>query len=626
VSRDAQGWTVVTPSVDSVLIYVSSSGGSDSNTGLSPAQAVQTIAHGISLTQFGRPDELLLKAGDKWYESIGVFRNMAGRSPQEPYLISVYGTGARPQIRTNATTAGMGAMLGHFTNTFAGYVFVISIDFYDSAKDPASPDYQGLNPTFNTSQWNVDGVSWLDTGTDLLFEDCFFHYLANGLVIQYVSGPSPTGITIRRCEITDQYATAGALSQGMYLGGLADPAGTIEENLFDHNAWDPAGAPVSVDPPGVFNHAVYVADGQAPLVQNCMFGTDSSLSLKYVFYGRIPSISTMTNMAVFNNLFYHGEIGISMAGDPGAGCYTTGCILSPHVSYNVMSQINESNPTGRAIGWGSEIKNVVNGLYDYNLMADFSYTNNAFGIAGDDDNNTATSGNNTITLNTFYKIDGPGVSMSPQPNWILSHITSNAIQDPSLGAVLCDQGSTSFSTVAYSGNTYSPTNVNHFATVNGSVVSYATWITDSGETGSQIHTNSYPDPTRNLDSYARNVLGMAGGAPQYLAAIRTASKSNWHPEWLAPAINSYIRAGFNLPDPPSQGTSIGYYKWGAILLFFLAGVIAAVAVRKRLRRRGALTEAEQLVVAAGALEAVREPLDLFSALERETETEWTRRR
>src|SRR5690349_10750309 len=46
VTKDANGWTVVTPNPDpniSRVVYVSSSTGSNSNTGLSPSSPLQTI-------------------------------------------------------------------------------------------------------------------------------------------------------------------------------------------------------------------------------------------------------------------------------------------------------------------------------------------------------------------------------------------------------------------------------------------------------------------------------------------------------------------------------------------------------------------------------------------------------
>src|SRR3954451_6095454 len=49
VTTDAQGWSVVNPSGDSKVIYVSASQGSDSNSGLSANSPVKTLVKGESL-------------------------------------------------------------------------------------------------------------------------------------------------------------------------------------------------------------------------------------------------------------------------------------------------------------------------------------------------------------------------------------------------------------------------------------------------------------------------------------------------------------------------------------------------------------------------------------------------
>src|SRR6266478_3333053 len=58
VSLDANGWTLVTPSPDSRIIYVSSSTGNDANSGLSRFAPLKTIAKGESLLRDGMPDWL----------------------------------------------------------------------------------------------------------------------------------------------------------------------------------------------------------------------------------------------------------------------------------------------------------------------------------------------------------------------------------------------------------------------------------------------------------------------------------------------------------------------------------------------------------------------------------------
>jgi hypothetical protein len=176
-------------------------------------------------------------------------------------------------------------------------------------------------------------------------------------------------------------------------------------------------------------------------------------------------------------------------------------------------------------------------------MADFSYTSNVFGFAMDDGTSNAGSGNNTISQNLFYKLNGPAISMTPVAGWSLSHVENNTVVDPSLGVGLVDQEG-AFTATAYSGNTYSPVSTSKMAQVKGATVSYSTWVTDSGERGSSVTSVSFPDPSRSLGSYVRT-LGMT--LSQYFTALRGVSKANWHPEYLAPVINDYVRAGFGLP-------------------------------------------------------------------------------
>ncbi|HUR59916.1 MAG TPA: hypothetical protein VM029_19500, partial [Opitutaceae bacterium] len=83
VSRDTNGWTQVTPSADSRVIYVSSSSGNDANDGLTEATAKATINGtngGNSLMRSGFPDHLLLKRGDTFTTgSLGQWKS--GRGP-----------------------------------------------------------------------------------------------------------------------------------------------------------------------------------------------------------------------------------------------------------------------------------------------------------------------------------------------------------------------------------------------------------------------------------------------------------------------------------------------------------------------------------------------------------------
>src|SRR4026209_790183 len=128
---DANGWTTFTPSADTRIVYVSNSG-SDANDGLSTSTPVASIAKGISLIRNGSADELLLKAGDVWHESIE-WPNLSGRSPTEPILISSYGEGPRPVI-----ASGSQAGFEHVSTPLSNLA-IVGLDFYADTRDPDSP-------------------------------------------------------------------------------------------------------------------------------------------------------------------------------------------------------------------------------------------------------------------------------------------------------------------------------------------------------------------------------------------------------------------------------------------------------------------------------------------------------
>ena len=90
ISVDSAGWTTFAPSGGARVVYVSSSSGSDSNSGLSASSPVRSLARGQKLLHSGAGDELLLKRGDTWHESFG-FWSVSGQSSSNPLVIGSYG-------------------------------------------------------------------------------------------------------------------------------------------------------------------------------------------------------------------------------------------------------------------------------------------------------------------------------------------------------------------------------------------------------------------------------------------------------------------------------------------------------------------------------------------------------
>lgn len=238
VALNGQGWTDITASADSRIVYVSSSG-SDANSGLSSAAPKATIAAGYALLRSGYPDHLLLKKGDSWNESLSWGKS--GRSAQEPILLGAYGTGARPSIRP--TSGNHGNLT--YSSTAINYVAFIGVEFYARTRDPGVGGYNGSTATI--------GILYTTPGDGFLLEDCAIKFFGTNLSFGG-RGPGAQGLSnvvIRRNVIVDAYSLSGH-SQGI-LAGETDGI-TIVENILDHNGWnDDAGAVKTI-----FNQTIYL--------------------------------------------------------------------------------------------------------------------------------------------------------------------------------------------------------------------------------------------------------------------------------------------------------------------------------------------------------------------------------
>jgi hypothetical protein len=179
VSTDSAGWTNVTPSSDSRIVFVSSSSGNDNNNGLSSGAAVKTIAKAKTLMRNGMPDEMLLKRGDTWNESFGTWRT-SGRSEQEMQLIGTYGSGERPILNTG-TSEGFLTAGGNPIN----YVAITGVHFVANG-------YTGSNGGYQTS-----AIRLIREGHDYLIQDVEINGYKDNITIDG-DGAGVSDVTVRR--------------------------------------------------------------------------------------------------------------------------------------------------------------------------------------------------------------------------------------------------------------------------------------------------------------------------------------------------------------------------------------------------------------------------------------------
>ena len=226
VTTDALGWTVITPSSDSIIVYVSNAG-SDSNDGLTPATAKATIAGANALMRDGYPDHMRLRRGDTFVSNLAVGSARqwkSGRSAAEPIVMESYGsTGARPVIKISSN------FINH-DGALRNYQAFIGLDIYKSNSDPASPDFTNVSCDL--------AMRFVGGGDKILVEDCRFRFC--GVVVQSYRNFVYTNFAFYRNIVTDTWAHLSSTSdsgkiQGMYVSGVNGYR--IEENFYDHNGW-----------------------------------------------------------------------------------------------------------------------------------------------------------------------------------------------------------------------------------------------------------------------------------------------------------------------------------------------------------------------------------------------------
>ncbi|MBK1878491.1 Ig-like domain-containing protein [Pelagicoccus mobilis] len=292
VSVDSYGWTQITPSADSLIVYVSNSEGDDANDGLSPSTPKKTILAADALIRDGYPDHLLLKRGDVFPVETSVLlgRWKNGRSADEPLVMSYYGaSGERPVVK----------ILKKFIDwngQARDYQAFVGLDIYKSNSDPFSPDYTNSNCE--------EVLRFVGGGADLLIEDCKIRF-GMTTVISY-GGNLVTDVRIRRNIILDAWVNNTSNShdkiQGLFMGGDVDGSYLVEENFFDHNGW-------SEDVPGAgankYNHNVYI---------NCDIVEGGIIRGNISARGAAHGIQARSGGLVDRNLFIQNAVALNVGG------------------------------------------------------------------------------------------------------------------------------------------------------------------------------------------------------------------------------------------------------------------------------------------------------------------------
>lgn len=377
---DEKGWSIVEPSADSRVIYVSYSEGNDTNDGLSESSPKKTIEAADELMRNGYPDFMLLKRGDVWPDFEGFGRWKSGRSAKEPIVVSYYGdSGDRPVIKT--------------TNYFLhpnGYGFnyqaFIGLDLYNSVHDPDSPDFDD-ETTYSS------GIRLIGGGKDIIFEDCKFRFMqitTTTYTWENHEDNIVSNFKLRRCIITDNWAHNTTTShdsrpQGYYTSSTYGIL--IEECVFDHNGWSESFEDANAN---MYNHNIYMSTGNhGPIIVKGNIISQAAANGLQLRSGGIAE----------DNLFVRNAIGMNAGYTNYPEYYNENTYVRNNVVTEGRPQIpnDYTNPQSGAL-WGIW-KQLIDDYYCYNNIVCNVHNTQASNIRPFADQNANEFGKNNIGWN-----------------------------------------------------------------------------------------------------------------------------------------------------------------------------------------------------------------------------------
>ena len=524
---EESGFTTFDFGDESRVVYVSEEG-DDQNDGSTPELAVQTLTHAAELVRDGEHDFILLKRGDTFRnQTLGRFKS--GKDAAHPLVIGSYGESLElPRVEV------VDRFIDH-NGKGRSFVALIDLHLVASTRDPDDPDFDGAGEAL------LRYVGW---GQNLLIEGCHIEF---GEIVVQSFGDNPDTAEPDDGHYENVEIRANVIEKAYHRDTCSDapegdstyrPSGIysshvhgllLEGNLFDHNGWNEDVASACAT---IYNHNVYLNANDLVVLDN-VFARASSMHMKL----RSDATDDMIGTVIDGNYFVEGEIGISIGGNSDEPRR----FVSSVIRENVMSDIGRSQPTTRTLGWGIEVQDnddlLIESNYFLNSRTDAVGNTYAIQIADTPQKDV------TIQENLFYRLRGRALFSRAASGQEGITVENNTFVDPDQDACLIEHVG-AFAGYDYSSNEYfgSASEDEWFCGDGGGTL--PAWKTNSGEDdATKIALPDYVDPDRDIESYTES-LELGSTLDDYLAAARLRSRLDWSPELTAPAINEYIRAGF----------------------------------------------------------------------------------
>ena len=559
VSRDANGFTVATPTAGVSNVYYVSSAGSDSNNGTSPTSPFATIAKARSLLRNNQPDYVLLRRGDTFATPISGW-TLSGKSATEPMVIGAYTDPNKPSLDrpkiTTGTASGFANAATSSSHPTISHLYIMGVAFEADSRNYRSPVAGKFTTNFTSdAAGGTYGINLLGGASDFLVEDCSFQYFRTGVAAQSISGwGNPVDFRLRRSVVADSYApnydSSGnyITSEGIYADGVTNL--TLDGNVFDHNGWTDAAYSSLGCNPSIYNHDAYLnVHNDNVVVTGNVFANAASHGLQARAGG-----------VVDNNLFLNDPIAMSYGlvnGEVKAGGVTG------EVAGNTIvgsRNIDANNPRG----WGLEIgntKSVANGggvVVKNNVYTTYAGSGQPaiqVTVGSNAVNPTQEVGINDLTIqnNVVYgwtkgiTTNGglvDGATGRTGVNGLI--VRNNDFQQTLLTPVVEHNNSYSASGESWSNNRYNSvktdTGSQQYFKLGSTYTYLSGWKSGIEPTATEVKV-SYPDPSRTAATYDKS-LGGTGTDDSFMAQERRQSSTFWRSQYSASAVTDYVKAGF----------------------------------------------------------------------------------
>lgn len=495
------GWTDFVPSVDTRIVYVSNSQGSDTNSGFSAAEPRRSIAAALTLIRDGYPDWLLLRRGDTWETTLTEAPwTRSGRGPGEPLRIGAYGTGPRP-ILSPAQEAGS---VFYVAGGDSSYIAITDLH---------------MRPKSIVPDFVAGGVEYFGSGTDILVEGCLIEQYYNGITFFNLSPQGPRNVKVRRNVIVDTQRR-GLLALGV-KGYLAE-----QNSLVRIGSTNPA--------LGTFHQAMYIANEynigvqlRGNLVAECLSGTQ-----------------LRPGGIVDDNLYVRCSAALQVGGGTEPQFNPDG--VEGLARNNVVLESSQPPWASLGLGWGITLENIKSCLVERNIIANAIGGSEGMAIYINGLDTGAKAHDITLRHNIAFNWTGRGIFIKG------AQVTNLLIEENELQDQVND--SRVFETIDESVLDQITSRDNR---VHSSLTPFSTWFLSGGsnlsldqykaQVGDSTSTAvlvPYGDPEfASIAGYLQS-LGLQPTYEAFIAEVLKQNKDSWRTEYTAAAVNDYVRGVF----------------------------------------------------------------------------------